>query len=265
MAREVTRECGIFVMLVSEHYLGSKFCVQEFQAAKSRHARDEMVILPFLVGPGPIDYLEDIQVPDMTQKRYRHLGSSGLADEIAELVAEQMNLEGELKDGLVRAKRITSLHAEAIEVQPEAVVGGDDESLPVRWLRDAYQACRAIARVRVAGVHGGKPMTSKGVQQSWYGTGWLIDEGILVTNYHVVAGTDRDGCTEEDVRQQAMGMKARFGFTERGSATRQFRVEQFLAADQALDYAVVRLHPFAEDKRPGLEDSRLRAGAGLDH
>jgi V8-like Glu-specific endopeptidase len=100
-------------------------------------------------------------------------------------------------------------------------------------------------------------MTLKGIQRSWYGTGWLIDEGILVTNYHVVAGTDRDGRTEEDVRKQAMGMKVRFGFTERRSATRQFRVAQVLAADRDLDYAVVRLHQFAEDKQPGLEDSRL--------
>jgi V8-like Glu-specific endopeptidase len=257
VAREVSHECGIFVMLVSEHYWGSKFCVQEFQAAKSRYARGEMVILPFLVGPGRVDHLEDIQVPDMTQRRYRHLDATRLADEVAELVAEQMSLEGELKDGLVRAERITGLHAEAIEVRPEAVIGGDDESLPVRWLLDAYQACRAIARVRVAGVRGGKPMILKGTQRSWYGTGWLIDEGILVTNYHVVAGTDRDGRTEEDVRQQAVGMTTRFGFTERRSATRQFRVEQVIAADQALDYAVVRLHRFAEDKQPGLEDSQL--------
>lgn len=257
VAREVTHECGIFVMLVSEHYWGSKFCVQEFQAARSRHARGEMVILPFLVGPGRVDHLEDIQVPDMTQRRYRHLDATGLADEIAELVAEQMSLEGELKDDLARAERITSLHAEAIEVRPEAVIGRGDESLPVRWLLDAYQACRAIARVRVTGVRGGKPEISKGTPRSWYGTGWLVDEGILVTNYHVVAGTDRDGRTDEDVRQQARGMTARFGFTERRSATRQFRVDEVLAADQALDYAVVRLHRFAEDKQPGLEDSRL--------
>jgi len=257
VAREVSHECGIFVMLVSKDYWGSKFCVQEFQAAKSRHARGEMVILPFQVGPGRVEQLEGIQVPDMTQERYPDLDVTHRADEIAELVAEQMSLGGQLKDGLVRAERITSLHAEAIEVRPEAVIGGDDESLPVQWLLDAYQACRAIARVRVTGVRGGKPMISKGTQRSWYGTGWLIDEGILVTNYHVVAGTDRDGRTEEDVRQQAVGMKARFGFTERRSATRQFRVEQVLAADQALDYAVVRLHRFAEDKQPGLEDSQL--------
>jgi V8-like Glu-specific endopeptidase len=137
------------------------------------------------------------------------------------------------------------------------VIGGGDESLPVQWLLDAYQSCRSIARVRVAGIRSGKPMVSKGAQRSWYGTGWLIDEGILVTNYHVVAGTDRDGRTEEDVRQQAMGMHARFGFTERHSETRQFRVDEVLAADQALDYAAVRLHRFAEDKQPGLDDSRL--------
>jgi endonuclease G, mitochondrial len=52
-------------------------------------------------------------------------------------------------------------------------------------------------------------------------------------------------------------MKARFGFTERRSATRQFRVEQVLAANRDLDYAVVRLHRFAEDKQPGLEESQL--------
>jgi endonuclease G len=257
VAREVTHECGIFVMLVSKHYWGSRFCDQEFQAAKSRHERGEMVILPFQIGAGRIDRLEDIETPDMTQPRYRQLNLPRRADEIADLIVEQMSLEGRQKDALISAQRITSLHAEAVELWPEAVIGGDDESLPVHWLLDGYQACRAIARVWVAGVRGGRAMISKGTERSWYGTGWLIDEGILVTNYHVVAGTDRDGCTEEDIRHQTMGMKARFGFTDRRSATRQFRVDEVLAADQALDYAVVRLHRFAEDKQPGLEDSQL--------
>lgn len=258
VAREVTHECGIFVMLVSKDYWDSSYCEQEFQAAKARHERGEMVILPFKVGAGSVDRLEDIQTPDMTQPHYLRLDLPSLAGQIADLIVGQMSLDGREKEGLIGAQRITSLHAEAIEVRPEAVIGGHDESLPVRWLADAYQACRSIARVEVAGVRGGKPMMSKGTQRSWHGTGWLIDEGILVTNYHVVAGTDRDGRTEEDVRQQARGMKARFGFIERRSATRQFSVDQVLATDQALDYAVVRLHRFAEDKQqPGLEDSQL--------
>lgn len=253
VAREVTHECGIFVMLVSKDYWGSSFCDQEFKAAKARHERGEMVILPFQVGPGRVDRLGDIEIPDMTQPRYRQLDLTSLAGQIADLIVEQMNLDGKEKEGLIGAQRITSLHAEAIEVRPEAVIGGDDESLPVRWLADAYQACRSIARVQVVGTRGGKPMLSKGTPRSWFGTGWLIDEGILVTNYHVVAGTDRDGCTEEDVRQQARGMRVRFGFIDRRSATRQFRVDEVLATDQALDYAVVRLHWVAEDKQPGLD------------
>jgi V8-like Glu-specific endopeptidase len=257
VAREVTQECGIFVMLSSEHYWGSSYCYQEFQAAKTRQARGEMVILPFQVGSGRMDRLGDIQTSDMTQTRYHHLKPPSLADEIADLIVEQMSLEGRQKDGLISAERIASLHAEAVDVSPEAVIGGGDESLPVQWLLDAYQACRSIARVRVSGIRSGKPMVSKGVQRSWYSTGWLIDEGILVTNYHVVAGTDREGRTEEDVSQQAMGMHARFGFTERHSETRQFRVDEVLAANQDLDYAVVRLHRFAEDKQPGLDDSQL--------
>jgi V8-like Glu-specific endopeptidase len=257
VAREVTQECGIFVMLVSKHYWGSKFCDQEFTAAKSRHEQGEMVILPFQVGAGRVDRLEDIQVPDMTQPQYRRLDLPSLADEIADLIVKQMSLAGSQKDTLIGVQRAISLHPEAVELRPEAIIGGDDKSLPVQWLADAYLACRSIARVRVAGVRGGKLMASKGTQRSWNGTGWLIDQGILVTNYHVVAGKDTDGRTEEDVMQQALGMKARFGFNGRRSPTRQFGVAEVLATNKTLDYAVVRLHRFAEDRQPGTEDSQL--------
>jgi V8-like Glu-specific endopeptidase len=257
LAREVSQECGIFVMLVSEHYWSSTFCVQEFEAAKSRYTRGEMVILPFQIGPARVDRLEGINSPDMTQRRYRDFDRRRLAAEIADLIAEDMNLEGRLKDRLVGAERITTLHAEAIEMQPEAVIGGNDESLPFRWLLDALQACRSVARVRVDGVRNGTPIASREGQRFWYGTGWLIDEGILITNYHVVAGTDPDGCAAEDFERQARGMTARFGFTERRGVTRQFRVDQVLVANQALDYVVVRLHRFADDRQPGLEDAQL--------
>lgn len=259
LAREISHACGVFVMLVSRPYWDSDWCVQEFEAARSRHQRGEMVILPFKVGAAAGDErLDRIQTPDLTQKRYARLSREELAEEIANQVAEQLDRHGGLRGDLLGVERIATLHAEAIDVRPEVIIGGTDEWLPARWLADGGLACRAVARLRVLGSRGEhQDPFNEDRQRSWYGTGWLIADDVLITTYQVLAGTAPQPCAPEDLRLRAMSMTAQFGYTGYRGQTRQFQVEELLAYDQDLDYAAVRMRRVAADRRGAVADGRI--------
>ena len=257
LAREVSAECGVFVMLVSKNYWDSKWCAEEHAAARTRFDRNEMVILPFKISPARDDHLEGIHAVDLTLPRYAGLDPEVLAEEIADLIAEQLDRDGRFKTELRRAEQIASLHAESIDVHPEAIIGGSDDSLPAQWLVEGAYACRAVARLTVLGYRGGVPYAPKGQRHRWHGTGWLIGDDILLTNYHVVAGPDRPSCPEEDLRLQARNLTAQFGYIGYRGQTRQFRVGEPLAFNEELDYAAVRLEHVATDRRSTVGDDRL--------
>ena len=259
IAREVSHECGVFVMLVSEHYWGSKWCFQEWETAKVRFNRNEMVIFPFMVGPGRDDHLEGIEAPDMTERRYPNLGIRERAEMIAELIVKQLDREGPLKEELLRAEQVATLHVEAIDVQPEtmpeAVIGSAD-MLPAQWLLEGGLACRSVARLTIQTSRAKLQRAAKGRRRTWHGTGWLLDHGILVTNYHVIAGSDQDLAVPEDLVSQAKSLVAQFGYTEFRGQTRQFGVDEVLAFDKDLDYAAMRLRKVATDELPRAADNR---------
>jgi V8-like Glu-specific endopeptidase len=259
IGREVSHECGVFVMLISGHYWQSKWCDQEWRTAKARFDRNEMVIFPFKVGPGRDERLEGIQAPDLTEQRYPKLGIRERAEMIADLIAEQLDRDGPLKEELLRAERVATLHMEAIDVQPEtmpeAVIGNAD-ALPAQWLLEGGIACRSVARLTIQTTRGKLQRSAKDRRRTWHGTGWLLDHGILVTNYHVLAGSDGDLAVPDDLVSQANNLTAQFGYTEFRGQTRQFNVQELLAFDQALDYAAMRLREVATDERPRAADDR---------
>jgi V8-like Glu-specific endopeptidase len=257
LAREVSHECGVFVMLVSEHYWGSQWCTQEYQAARTRFAKNEMVILPFKIGPARDERLGSIQTPDLTQRRYSKYSTDDMAREIANLIADRLERDGDLRNILLQAEQIATLHAESIDIRPEAVIGGTDESLPAQWLVQGGFACRSIARLTVSGFRSGNPDNVKGQRRAWHGTGCLIADDILLTNFHVVAGSGNPPCSLEDFVSQAQRLTAQFGYISYRGQTRQFRVRELLSFDKALDYAAVRLEPIAVDRRPTVDEARV--------
>lgn len=101
----------------------------------------------------------------------------------------------------------------------EKITGRFNNLLPFVWLERLRMLGRAIARVHVSG---------------GYGTGWLINGGLLMTNNHVIPSASA-----------AAGARAEFGYEEDLSGVvrmgRFFAVDEFIATDADLDYTIVSL------------------------
>ncbi|WP_175407188.1 trypsin-like peptidase domain-containing protein [Streptomyces sp. TRM64462] len=119
-----------------------------------------------------------------------------------------------------------------------------DDTVPFGFLRGGDRAGLAVARLKVPPYEGGEPMRPNGNPHA--GTGWLIAPGLLVTNHHVVnartaAGGPRVLAAPDDLRLQARHTRARFDYETDDTGTEEAEVQELLAADPELDYAVLRL------------------------
>lgn len=121
-----------------------------------------------------------------------------------------------------------------------------DDTVPIGFLRGGELAGGAVARIKVPPYQGGAPLQPNGFPHS--GTGWLITPDLLVTNHHVVnaragTGSGRPMADTEDLHLQARHTTARFDFDTDEVETEEATVSELVAADAALDYAVLRLSP----------------------
>ncbi|GAU70238.1 putative hypothetical protein [Streptomyces sp. NBRC 110611] len=121
-----------------------------------------------------------------------------------------------------------------------------DDTVPIGFLRGGALAGAAVARIKVPPYEGGAPLQPNGFPHS--GTGWLIAPDLLITNHHVVnaragTGAGRPMAGPEDLRLQARRSTARFDFDADADDTEtvEAAVAELVAADPALDYAVLRL------------------------
>lgn len=147
---------------------------------------------------------------------------------------------------------LAGLPSPAAELK-EQIVHRDD-TVPIGFLRGGELAGGAVARLKVPPYQGGAPLQPNGFPHS--GTGWLIAPDLLVTNHHVVnartgTGEGRPVADAEDLGLQARHTLARFDFDTDEVETEEATVSELVAADAALDYAVLRLA--AEPARPVLK------------
>lgn len=136
----------------------------------------------------------------------------------------------------------------SIEIDPtadefaEAIVHRDD-TVAYGFLRGGWEAGAAVAHVRVWPWTNG---TAVRAARPHVGTGWLVAPRLLVTNHHVVNARTRQGQTtptasESDLRRQGDGVLVRFGYDADGLGVEEARVDELVAWDERLDYAVLRL------------------------
>ncbi|MFF2807884.1 trypsin-like peptidase domain-containing protein [Streptomyces sp. NPDC058000] len=145
-----------------------------------------------------------------------------------------------------------------------------DDTVPIGFLRGGELAGTAVARLKVPPYEDGAPLQPNGFPHA--GTGWLIAPTLLMTNHHVVnartgTGAERPLAAPEDLRLQARHTRARFGYdSESGdpddTGVEEAEVAELAAADEELDYAVLRLS--APPDRPVLKLARrpLRVADG---
>ncbi|MFF8896785.1 trypsin-like peptidase domain-containing protein [Streptomyces lydicus] len=137
---------------------------------------------------------------------------------------------------------LAGLPSPAAEIKEEIV--HRDDTVPIGFLRGGELAGGSVARIKVPPYQGGAPLQPNGFPHA--GTGWLIAPDLLITNHHVVnaragTGAGRPMADEEDLRLQARHTTVRFDFDTDEVETEEVTVGELVAADAALDYAVLRL------------------------
>jgi endonuclease G, mitochondrial len=165
---------------------------------------------------------------------------------------EFLSLYGEL-DGAQeihrRLEQITRIATGAPEVQPvtkeeekEAVVHQDD-MVPLQFLQLGISAARAVAKIEVARFDNGKQTKAGGRPVIFLGTGWLVAQRLLCTNYHVFNARTKGepAASADDFKLQANNATLTFDYDADGIAGFRVAVESVAAADAVLDYTLVRI------------------------
>ena len=78
------------------------------------------------------------------------------------------------------AKAAVDVEAEAAPITFEAIIGDKNNILPIWFLECGFSRSRAICHISTSGID------YKGNNTSWLGTGFMVSENILLTNYHVL-------------------------------------------------------------------------------
>lgn len=166
--------------------------------------------------------------------------------------------EGYLRNRGQNTAESPTLHQPQIE-QPDAsakktmealLFAGQDARVSYNFLRGAVATANSIARLTVS-----RFVNGQADGYTFFGTGWLIAPGVLITNYHVIEARDKrlppDGpgevdATPSDFEAQAQEVVAHFGFyagSERepdGTAV-ELSGAVLLAHNKELDYAILEL------------------------
>jgi endonuclease G len=133
----------------------------------------------------------------------------------------------------------------------EVVVHRDD-MLPYVFMTAGVTAGRAVAKLSVKRHSNGQPETdAAGKPIIFLGSGWLLAPKLLLTNHHVINAREKGeaSASEADFRMQATATTVLFDYDYENAQGTEVGVEELVAWNQALDYAVLRLKG---DGRDGL-------------
>ncbi|MET0630936.1 MAG: trypsin-like peptidase domain-containing protein [Xanthobacteraceae bacterium] len=129
----------------------------------------------------------------------------------------------------------------AAEVQ-EAVVHQDD-LVPLAFMRSGLAAAGAVAKLQVPRFENGVEKKIAGEPIIFLGTGWLIANGLLITNHHVFNARMKGepAASAQDFQAQALGTVVTFDFDDAATQGQRATLKALVASDAQLDYALARL------------------------
>jgi hypothetical protein len=134
--------------------------------------------------------------------------------------------------------------AGAAEGGEEKVVHGFD-LLPYDFLAGAVRVGSAVARLTVPRIEAGVVQRSPGtgVELAYFGTGWLVAPGLLMSNHHVVNARSESEppAAPDDLALQAKETVVEFGYDAEGVTTAREAVTGLVAHDPTLDFALLEL------------------------
>ena len=128
-------------------------------------------------------------------------------------------------------------------IRKEAIVHQDD-TLSISFLDDALRVSQSVARIVVPRFENGtQRMLAAGGPWVMKGTGWLLSADLFVTNHHVINAREakEDDAGSADFARQGKEATIEFDLNTDKATPDTFTVDKLEAADEGLDYAVLRL------------------------
>jgi endonuclease G len=128
-------------------------------------------------------------------------------------------------------------------IHQEAIVHQDD-TVSIDFLSAALAVGRSVGRITVPRFDEGQQRMLAG-NRPWImnGSGWMIGDGLFITNHHVVNAREvgEAPANTEDFKLQGVGSTVLFDYDSEGSATSAATVSAIAARDASLDYAILRI------------------------
>ena len=159
------------------------------------------------------------------------------------------NRSGNAAEGVKPAANVSQLPE---VVRKEAIVHQDD-MVAIGFLASAMTVGKSVGRITVPRFENGQQRMI-GANRPWImnGTGWLIGNDLFITNHHVVnARIDGEAAANTaDLQRQAVGATISFDFDTDNSAPVNAEVTKLELADEALDYAILRLRSAPANRKP---------------
>jgi V8-like Glu-specific endopeptidase len=160
-----------------------------------------------------------------------------------------------------------------LDVQPEAMMAGSDQTVHVGFLKSGLIAARSVVKLLVHRHEDGAGVYQAG-DQPWLvnGTGWFIGPGLVITNHHVINArmtypVKEPDASELDFRVQAESTMILYDYLKEDSPSYKVKTSagalQAAAGDRELDYAILRV-PDGAQRRDPLRLRRHRIRKRLD-
>jgi endonuclease G, mitochondrial len=131
-------------------------------------------------------------------------------------------------------------------VVPQKVLWTSD-LLPISFLNGAARTAASVARITVTRYEGDVPKISPASGQPirYFGTGWLIGKGYIITNHHVVNARSpgEANASMDELNRQAMSLEFQFDYDDANRQTVTARCARLCISDPALDFAIIELPP----------------------
>lgn len=125
----------------------------------------------------------------------------------------------------------------------EAVIHQND-MVSFAFMKMGIATASAVAKIETQRYDNGhRKLGEDGKPVLFLGTGWLMAENLLITNHHVINARlqDEPPASEEDLKAQAEGAFAIFDYDYEQCTPLKIPVLELIAADPALDYAILRV------------------------